>query len=108
MGCEYGLSSWWQLIDDAYVKVAVEGHGKGTWYGGCRHHQNMGRILALRPKLCTLRYTKTVLLIYDNKAETCKLNGVFNNGMCANKDMDCAIEKSLKYFFAPLALDDAR
>ena len=31
-----GLSAWWQLVDDAYVEVAVERHGQGARDGrGC-------------------------------------------------------------------------
>ena len=37
-----GLSAWWQLIDDAHVKVAIQGHGQCTRNGRGCHHKDVG------------------------------------------------------------------
>ena len=106
MGGAHGFTAWGQLVDDAYVEVAIERHGEGTGNGcGC-HHQHVGRVRALAPELGTLGYAEAVLLIDDYETEACKLYRILDDGMGAHKNLDSTVEQSLQHFLTPLALHD--
>ena len=88
MGGSYRFTTWWQLIDDAHVEIAIKRHGEGAWDRGSSHHQYVGRILTLTPELGSLGDSETVLLIDHNHSQTGELYCVFDDGMGAYEDMD--------------------
>ena len=106
MGGPYGLTTWRELVDHTHIEIAIEGHGKGTWDGRGCHHQHVGRIHALTPELGTLSHTETVLFVDDNKAQTCKLHRILDDGMGAHKDLYGAVEQSFQHFLASLTFHD--
>lgn len=64
----YGLAAWGQLVDDADVEVAVEGHGEGARDGcGC-HDQHVGGDGVFHPELGALGYSEAVLLVDDDQS----------------------------------------
>ena len=78
---------------------------RGDRGGG--HHQHMGRILALRPELGSLRHSKPVLLVDYRYAKAMESHRVFYHGMRAYQYLDIAGGKSVEYLLPFLALDDA-
>ena len=82
-----GLPTGRQLVDDRYVEVAIDGHGKRTGYRGCRHDQHVGRNGVFLPQLGTLRHAEAVLFVDDNHAEVLEDDLLFEQGMSSYKEM---------------------
>ena len=104
----YGLASRRQLVNDAHVEVAVNGHGECARYGRGCHDQHMRRLVTLSPQLGTLCHAEAVLLVDDGQSEVGKLHRVFDDGMCADKNLHIAAHQTFEHLAAALALDDAR
>ena len=100
----YRFSSRGQFVDDAYVEVAVESHGKGAWYGGCGHDEDMRRHRVLHPEFGTLCHTEAVLLVNHHKAQLMEEYIVLDDGMSTHKDVDFAPHQSFEHSgsFLPL------
>ena len=88
MGGSYRFTTWWQLIDDAHVEIAIKRHGEGAWDRCGSHHQYVRRILTLAPEFGSLGYSETVLLIDHNHSQTGELYCVFDDGMGAYENVD--------------------
>ena len=102
-----GLAARGQLVDDAHVEVAVDGHGERTGDGGGRHHQHMGRVVALSPEAGALGHTETVLLVDDHQTETQKLHVVLYHGVGANENLHAAVQEAAEHLLPALAFHDA-
>ena len=96
-----------QLVYYAHVQIAIDGHRQRAGDRGGGHHQHMGRILALRPELGSLRHSKPVLLVDYRYAKAMESHRVFYHGMRAYQYLDIACSKSVEYLLPFLALDDA-
>ena len=55
-----------------------------------------------------MSHTKAVLFVDDHQAQSLKLDGILNHGMCAHEYLYGAVDQSLKHLLALSALDDAR
>ncbi len=102
-----GLASGWQLVYNAHVEVAVYGHGQGARNGRSRHHQHVGWVVALAPKLGPLRHAKAVLLVYDGQSQAVEHHIVFYHGMCAHQYLHVAAGQAAEHVLAPLAFHHA-
>lgn len=86
-----GFAPGGQLVDDTDAEVAIDRHREGAGDGGSRHDQDMGRADVLAPQFGTLRDAETVLLVHDDEAEVAPLDGVFQEGMGADEDVDFTV-----------------
>ena len=85
-----GFASRGEFVDDAHVEVAIDGHGQCAWDGCGGHHQHMGRHHVFAPQLGTLRHAEAVLLVDDGKAEVVELDGVLDERVRADEDVQLA------------------
>ncbi|KAF5063245.1 hypothetical protein DSECCO2_296660 [anaerobic digester metagenome] len=98
------FSSGRQFINHGDIQIAVDRHGERTGDRGGRHHQNVWRMLVLRPKFRTLRHTKTMLFVDNHKSQVVKLHHIFNKGVGADKDVYVSRQQSgmdVRTFFFP-------
>jgi len=97
-----GGAAGWELVDDRDVEVAVQGEGKGSRDGGGGHDEGVGLSgLALLfrgrgPRRFlhqaeALLDTKAVLLIDDDEAEFREGDGVVEEGVGADGEVDFAV-----------------
>lgn len=103
----YGFPAWRQFVDDGDVEVAVDGHGERPGYGRGRHDEDVRRILAFAPEPGTLCHAEAVLFVDDGHAEAVELHFVFEEGVCADDDVDGAVHQSVEYLPASLSFYDA-
>ena len=87
IGVMYGLdrpSSRRELVDHRDVEVAVEGHGQraGNRRGG--HHEDVRRLLVLRPEPGALLHAEAVLLVDHHEPQVGELHAVFDQGVRAD------------------------
>ena len=62
---ENGFATWWHLVDDAHVEVAVDGHGEGAWDRcGC-HDEDVWWACVFCPEHGALLNAEAVLLVDD-------------------------------------------
>ena len=103
----YRLASRGQFVYHAHVEVSVKSHSEGARYGCCRHHEDVRRIVVLRPQLCPLCHTEAVLFVYHGNAEVVKDYGIFYYGMCTHQYLHLSVGEALQYGGAFLAFHDA-
>ena len=95
-----------KLVNDTHVEIAIKCHGKGTGDGSGCHHQYVGRVHTLAPQFGALSHAETVLLVDDDKTETCELHRVFDDGMSAHKNLYAAVHEPFQHLLASFAFDN--
>ena len=85
------LTSRRQLVDHRNVQVAVEGHRQRAGNGRGGHHQDMGRLLVLRPEPCPLFDAEAMLFVDHHESQVRKLYPVFDQGVRADQQVDRAV-----------------
>ena len=67
----------------------------------------MRRHVALAPEPCSLRHSKTVLLVNNHKAQTAELHRILQHRMGAYQYIHTTVLKTLEYGLTTLALNAA-
>ena len=90
-----GSSSRGQLVEDADVEVAVDGHGSGAWNWRCGHDQHVGFFVALRLGFehRSLFDTESVLLVDDDHAQVKEVHRLLDESVGADEDVDLARQR---------------
>src|SRR4030042_533569 len=94
----YGDPSRRKLIYYRYIKGAVKGHRKRSWYRCGSHYKYMGRIEAFLPKPGSLFNSEPVLLVNNYQSQVSELYIFLDQCMCADKD----IQRLVKERFADI------
>ena len=100
-----GFASRWQLVDDAHVKVAVDGHGQGAWNGRGRHDEDVWRPAVFGPQLCALLDAEAVLLVDDGESEVAELHVRLYEGVRADENLNTSLLDAFEGFAALFPLD---
>lgn len=91
----YGLAAGGELVEDADVEVAVDGHGERARDGGGRHHEHVGADVVLGPEACALCYAEAVLLVDYGHAEGAEAHVVLDQGVGAYEYVQRSVEQGL-------------
>ena len=91
-GCD-GFSPGRHLIYHGHVQVSIKSHSKCARNGCCGHNQNVrwNAVVALAPEAGALVHAKAMLLVNDGKPQGLELDGIFNEGMSADKHSHASV-----------------
>ena len=80
-----------QLVEDGRVEVAIDGHGRGARDGRGGHDEHVRIVVAgLFPQRGALLDAEAVLLVDHNHAKAMKRNGLRDEGVRADQQVDRA------------------